>query len=57
MMLRFIDLSKALRYIPGHKHIVLFSSGIPYSLIHGIETNDPFPIIPGRNGYGPEGQI
>lgn len=42
MMLRFIDLSKSLRYISGHKHIVLFSSGIPYSLIHGIETNNPF---------------
>jgi VWFA-related protein len=42
MMLRFKELSKALRYIPGHKHIIFFSSGIPYSLIHGVETNDPF---------------
>jgi VWFA-related protein len=42
LMLRFIDLSKSLRYISGHKHIVLFSSGIPYSLIHGIETTNPF---------------
>lgn len=32
---KLTDLSKALRYIPGHKHIILFSSGIPYSLIHG----------------------
>ena len=33
---KLTDLSKALRYISGHKHIILFSSGIPYSLIHGI---------------------
>jgi len=32
---RITDLSKSLRYISGHKHIILFSSGIPYSLIHG----------------------
>jgi len=30
--LKMTDLSKALRYIPGYKHIILFSSGIPYSL-------------------------
>ncbi|NOR14523.1 MAG: VWA domain-containing protein [Candidatus Aminicenantes bacterium] len=39
---RLIDLSKALRYIPGHKHILFFSSGVPYSAIHGIEVNNPF---------------
>lgn len=32
------DLAKALRYIPGYKHIVLFSSGIPYSLLYGIQS-------------------
>jgi len=32
---KLTDLSKSLRYISGHKHIILFSSGIPYSLIHG----------------------
>jgi VWFA-related protein len=30
------DFAKALRYIPGYKHIILFSSGIPYSLMYGI---------------------
>jgi VWFA-related protein len=39
---RFIDFSKSLRYIPGHKHILFFSSGVPYSVIHGIESNNPF---------------
>lgn len=29
------NLSKAMRYIPGHKHMLFFSSGIPYSLIFG----------------------
>ena len=38
---RLADLAKALRYIEGHKHIVLFSSGVPYSLIHGLETSSP----------------
>ncbi len=39
---RIIDLAKAMRYISGHKHIIFFSSGIPYSLIHGVETASPF---------------
>lgn len=29
------ELAKALRYIPGHKNIILFSSGIPYALLYG----------------------
>ena len=32
------DLAKALRYIPGHKHLILFSSGVPYSLLYGIQA-------------------
>jgi VWFA-related protein len=39
---KIIDLSKAFRYISGNKHIIFFSSGIPYSLIHGMETSNPF---------------
>ena len=39
---RIIDLSKAFRYISGNKHIIFFSSGIPYSVIHGIETTNPY---------------
>ena len=35
---KMIDLSKALRYIPGHKHIVFFSSGVPYSIIYGAQV-------------------
>lgn len=33
-------LSKALGYLPGIKHLILFSSGIPYSLIYGIQAED-----------------
>ena len=35
---KMIDLAKALRYIPGHKHIVFFSSGVPYSIIYGVQV-------------------
>jgi VWFA-related protein len=34
------DLAKALRYIPGQKNIVFFSSGIPASLLDGVEGAD-----------------
>jgi len=33
------DFAKALRYIPGYKHILFFSSGIPYSLLYGIQKS------------------
>ncbi|MGB7297353.1 MAG: VWA domain-containing protein, partial [Candidatus Aminicenantales bacterium] len=35
---KMTDLAKALRYIPGHKHIVFFSSGVPYSIIYGVQV-------------------
>jgi VWFA-related protein len=35
---KMTDLAKALRYIPGHKYIILFSSGIPYSFVYGIQS-------------------
>lgn len=36
------ELAKALRYIPGHKHIILFSTGIPTSYLYGIPA--PFGV-------------
>jgi hypothetical protein len=33
-----IELAKALRYVPGNKQIVLLSSGVPYSLIYGVQS-------------------
>ncbi len=34
-------LARALGYVPGIKHLILFSAGIPYSLIYGIQVEDP----------------
>lgn len=43
------DFAEALNYIPGYKHIVLFSSGIPYSLIYGIHhPNETWNVTKGR---------
>jgi VWFA-related protein len=36
--LKMTDLAKALRYVPGDKYIVLLSSGVPYSLIYGVQS-------------------
>src|SRR4030067_2477070 len=35
---KMTDLAKALRYIPGHKSIIFFSSGVPYSVFSGIQA-------------------
>jgi len=36
--LKMSDFARALRYIPGNKHIILLSSGVPYSLIYGVQS-------------------
>jgi len=36
-----VKLAKALRYISGNKHIILFSTGAPDSLIYGIKKFEP----------------
>jgi len=41
--IKLTELAKALRYIPGQKHIVLLSSGVPYSLVYGVQS--PFGKI------------
>ena len=41
--IKLMELAKALRYVPGHKHVVLLSSGVPYSLIYGVQS--PFGKI------------
>jgi hypothetical protein len=33
---RLRDMAKAFRYVPGHKHVVLFSSGVASSIMYGI---------------------
>ena len=48
------DLARALRYIPGHKHLILFSSGVPYSLLYGIQA--PFGTTGAESKYGSWGE-
>ena len=38
---RLTALAKALRNIPGQKHFILFSSGIPSSIIYGSQAGNP----------------
>ncbi len=35
---KMIVFAKALRYVPGHKYLVLLSSGVPHSLVYGVQT-------------------
>jgi len=44
------ELANALGYIPGYKHIILFSSGLPYSLMYGIQS--PFGRIKFEGSFG-----
>ena len=44
------NFAEALKYIPGYKHIILFSSGIPYSLMYGVHhPNDTWNVTQGRD--------
>jgi VWFA-related protein len=40
-VLRLTDLAKALRLVPGQKHFIFFSSGIPTSMIYGNQVGSP----------------
>jgi VWFA-related protein len=40
-ILRMTALAKALRYIPGQKQFILFSTGVPSSLIYGSQAGNP----------------
>jgi VWFA-related protein len=40
-ILNMTALAKALRYVPGQKHFILFSSGVPSSLIYGNQAGNP----------------
>ena len=37
------ELAKALRYIPGHKSLIYFSSGVPYSVFTGMPGPETYP--------------
>ena len=40
-LLKLTSLAEALRYIPGQKHLVLFTTGVTSSLIYGSQQGDP----------------
>jgi len=40
-MLRLTALAKSLRYVPGQKQVILFSTGIANSLIYGSLAEPP----------------
>ena len=40
-ILRLMDLAKSLRYIPGQKHFLFFSTGVPSSMVYGNQTGNP----------------
>jgi VWFA-related protein len=40
-ILNMADLAKALRYVPGQKHFILFSTGVPNSIINGNQAGNP----------------
>lgn len=44
------ELANALRYIPGYKNIILFSSGLPFSLMYGIQS--PYGRIKFEGSFG-----
>ena len=41
---KMTELAKAMRYIPGHKSLVYFSSGVPYSVFTGIPPPEFYPL-------------
>jgi VWFA-related protein len=41
---KMTELAKALRYVPGHKSLIYFSSGIPYSVFTGIPSPENYPL-------------
>ena len=55
-MLRLTSLAKALRYIPGQKHFILFSTGIPSSLIYGNQAGNPADLA-GRSKFDPSDRV
>jgi len=50
-MLRLTSLAKGLRYVQGSKHFILFSTGIPSSMIYGNQAGSPADLERGRGKF------
>ena len=44
-LLKLTSLAEALRYVPGQKHIVLFTTGVASSMIYGSQQGDPIESV------------
>ncbi len=55
-ILRLTSLAKALRYVPGNKHFILFSTGIPSSMIYGSQSGNPADLG-GRSRFDPSDRV
>ena len=40
-MAKLTDLARSLRYVQGQKHFIMFSSGLPTSLVYGTQSGNP----------------
>jgi hypothetical protein len=56
-ILRLTALAKALRYIPGQKHFIFFSTGVPSSLIYGGQSGNPSSGQGGRAMFDPGDRV
>lgn len=54
-MLKLTDLARSLRYVQGQKQFILFSSGLPTSLVYGAQSGNPSRTSP-VGSWGP-GQL
>ncbi len=44
-LLKLTSLAEALRYVPGQKHIVLFTTGVASTMIYGTQQGDPIESV------------
>jgi VWFA-related protein len=44
-LLKLTSFAEALRYVPGQKHIVLFTTGVPSSMLYGSQHGDPIETV------------
>ncbi|MCJ7487894.1 MAG: VWA domain-containing protein [Candidatus Aminicenantes bacterium] len=56
-ILKLTALAKSLRYIPGQKHFIFFSTGVPSSIIYGGQSGNPSGLPGGRAMFDPGDRI
>ncbi len=44
-LLKLTSFAEALRYVPGQKHIVLFTTGVASTMIYGAQQGDPIESV------------